>query len=178
MKKIETHIKQAQRGNSKSQQALFDATCGLMKSVAYRYSNNAGISEDIVQEGYVQIFKYLPKFKYINDAAAIGWMKRIVATEAIRYMKKTEKWNRTDHCITNQDAIFQDHLEYNDLFVILMRLPLNQRVVFNMHAMEGYSHQEIADHLNIAVSSSRSLLSRARTHLQSILQKQKTYGKV
>lgn len=170
-------IARIQKGDPKAQRALFDLSNKLLQSVAYRYCKNSMETSDILQETYIRIFANLSNFKYDNDAATLAWMKRITSTEAIRYLKKSKRWQQPDITLNTIEPS-SSQLEYDDLYKTLLRLPTKQRIVFNMHALEGYSHEEIAKELEIATSSSRSLLSRARTTLQSIINNETVYGKV
>lgn len=170
-------IQQAQQGQAKAQRLLFELTCDRLKSVAMRYVAEGSLAEDVLQEAYIRIYKHLKEFEYINDAATYGWMSQIVATESLRIIKKNKRWTELNQQV-NPKMIVDASLFEDELYRVLMMLPVQQRLVFNMHALEGYSHKEIADHLNIAESSSRSLLSRARADLQSQIIKNQSYAKV
>ena len=174
-------ITYCKKGRTKAQRALFDLTCDQLKSVAMRYVVDSSAAEDVLQESYIRIFKGIDQFQYVNDAATHGWMRRITTTEALRYLKKNRNWHRAmnDGIEMEMPTVEQDHALFRDeLFQLLMALPLNQRMVFNLAIIEGYSHKEIAEQLGIAVSSSRSLLTRARALLQSRIIKNDSYANV
>ena len=174
-------ITYCKKGRSKAQRALFDLTCDQLKSVAMRYVVDSSTAEDVLQESYIRIFKAMSSFEYINDAATYGWMRRITTTEALRFLKKNKGWNDAmfEGAEINMPVVEQDHVLFRDeLFQLLMSLPLNQRLVFNLYVIEGYSHKEIAEQLGIAESSSRSLLTRARFLLQSKIIKNDSYANV
>lgn len=175
---IKSVINKCKKGDQKAQRELFDLSRAMLNSVALRYCDGTISAEDILQEAYIRIYKALPKFQYQNDAATFGWMKRILVTEAIREIKKSKKWDTAESTREIETSQPSSHLEYDDLYAMLQTLPLQQRVVFSMYAIEGYSHKEIAAHLEIGESSSRSNLTRARRSLQSILQTQQVYEKV
>lgn len=174
---LKTIIEQSKKKSTKAQRLLFDLTCDQLNSVALRYMGSTSLAEDVLQESYIRIFQNLNSFKYINDAATYGWMRQITAMEAIRNLKKNKRWLEIQkEVIPNPSVdspVFQD-----ELFQVLLTLTTQQRLVFNLFALEGYSHKEIGDQLGIAESSSRSLLTRARQHLQSQLTKYRTYEKV
>jgi len=175
---LENIIANATKGKPQFQRQLFELTCDGLKSVALRYVSDESASDDILQESYVRIFQKLKSFSYINDAATHGWMRQITATEAIRYIKKSKRWREVESGVEQNQTTENLELFKDELYIILQSLPLKQRLVFNMFAIEGYSHKEIALQLGIETSSSRSLLTRARAHLQSKLLKEKAYEKV
>lgn len=175
---LEKVIKLAQQNNSQAERQLFDATCDHLKSVAKRYVLIESNAEDVLQETYIRIFKHLSSFNYINDAATMGWMRQITATEAIRYLKKNKKWEAVNELAENTVPVVIDDQLDDQLYHLLLALPPRQRIVFNMYALEGYSHKEISQQLEIAESSSRSILTRARSFLQAQVAKIKRYEKV
>ncbi len=170
---LENIIAQSKDGNSKAQRLLFDLTCDQLNSVALRYMGSTNAADDVLQEAYIRIFQSIHQFNYINDAATYGWMRQITAMESIRILKKNKRWQETQqevlHNPTVDSPVFQD-----ELFRVLLTLTTQQRLVFNLFALEGYSHKEIAEQLNIAESSSRSILTRARAYLQLQLTKYRT----
>ena len=171
---LKTNIEKIKRGSKKAEKALFIASNRHLMTVALRYVVDKSAARDVLQESYIRIFNSLPAFRYESEAATLGWMRRITSREAIRWLKKQKRWQNTDiqpfaGTISEIHPMFQD-----DLYRSLLILPTDQRLVFNMHAIEGYSHQEIAEKLNIATSSSRSLLTRARKKLKQQIEQQKT----
>lgn len=162
-------------GKQSAQKQLFLQTSNHLKTVALRYVKYATAADDVLQETYIRIYKNLSKFTYENDAAAMGWMRQIAAREAIRYIKRNQRWSEHD----NKVPIINHHeiqpMVMDDMYLMLARLPDNQRIVFNLAAIEGYSHKEVADQLDIKESSSRSLLTRARQNLQAQLIKKQAY---
>ncbi len=164
---------QIKKGSSKAEKNLFLTTTDHLMTVALRYVVDSSAARDVLQESYIRIFQQLPRFKYENERATIAWMRRITAREAIRWLNKQKRWRNTDiqpfaGTITENHPMFQD-----ELYRCLLILPTDQRLVFNMHAIEGYSHKEIAEKLQVAESSSRSLLTRARKKLVNLIEKQK-----
>lgn len=172
---LENTIYKCKKGDARAERALFDYTSNQLKAVAVRYLADAHGAEDVLQETYIRIFKNIQKFNYINDAATIGWMRQITATEAIRYLKRSKRWGKSDELKPKPQSFEMDVAFDDQLFKILLLLPSKQRLVFNMYAMEGYSHKEIANLLGIAESSSRSLLTRSRSFLKSQVAKMKRY---
>ena len=170
-------IEKSKKGDRLSQRMLFELTCSFLKGVALRYVADESAVDDILQETYIRVFKNVASFKYVNDAATMGWMRQITAMESIRYIKKNKRWHEMSSeqvrpAISQPTKAFED-----EMYKMLQQLPLKQRIVFNMAAIEGYSHKEIATQLEIAESSSRSLLTRARFYLQNQLKKNDSYEK-
>jgi len=175
---FKTLIYQSKEGDQKAQKMLFDHSYTKLKSVAMRYAVDTSLAEDILQETYIRIFKNLHQLEYINEASTLAWMKRITATEALRLIKKRKKWLQDDQQIQNTHTVSSTAFVQDDLLYALTVLSPRQRIVFNLYAIEGYSHKEIAQKIDIAESSSRSILARSRSLLKSIILKNKTYGKV
>ncbi len=171
-------IEKSKSNDGSAQRLLFELTCDRLKGVAMRYVIDQSQSQDVLQEAYIRIFKKIKTFNYINDAAAFGWMCQIVGTEAIRHLKKSKRWNQISDDGYSAPSVAHSAAFDDELYKILLSLPDRQRIVFNMFAIEGYSHKEIAAQLDIAESSSRSILTRARTFLQQQLTKQDDYAKV
>ena len=175
---LKTLIQESSNGKEAAQKLLFHQTSTQLNSVAIRYVVDKSLAQDVLQETYIRIFKNLKQFEYVDDNSALAWMKRIAATESLRLLKKRKRWNATDN-LHSSDAISDlDAYATDEIMQALLILPHRQRLVFNMYVIEGYSHREIANHLDIAESSSRALLTRARTHLQSIISKKKAYEQV
>lgn len=173
---LKTIINQIKEGSPKAEKALFKNTTGHLMTVALRYVVDSSAARDVLQETYIRVFQQLPKFRYESEAATMAWLRMITSREAIRWLKKQKRWQNTD-IQPFAGTIEQNHPMFEDeMYRCLLVLPTDQRLVFNMHAIEGYSHKEIAERLQIAESSSRSLLTRARKKLtQSIAQQKKSY---
>ncbi|MBT8219848.1 MAG: RNA polymerase sigma factor [Bacteroidia bacterium] len=168
----------AAEGKEQAQKQLFLKTSSQLKAVALRYVRDVSTADDVLQESYIRIFNQLTNFEYINDESTIGWMRKITAREAIRIIKKDQRWLDNNKSNFTPEIQNSNPMMMDDMYQMLMRLPDNQRVVFNLVAIEGYSHKEIASELGIEKSSSRSLLTRARKNLQNILTKKMSYEKV
>ena len=166
---IKKLITQAKTGRSGAQKELYELTCARLNSVALRYVVDRSLAEDVLQESYIRIFKNLQQFDYRDDPSTLAWMKRITVTEALRLLKKRKRWNALDQSSTSSIVLSIDYNATDDITEALTRLTDRQRIVFNMYAIEGYNHEEIATQLSIATSSSRALLSRARGILKSTL---------
>jgi RNA polymerase sigma-70 factor (ECF subfamily) len=169
-------IKGCIRQDPRSQRMLFDRYAGKMMSVCLRYANDSMEAEDMIQDAFIKVFQYIGQFKF--EGAFEGWIRRIVVNTAIRHLEK-KKLHFKDIDDNSQhapqiDAQAYHHLGEADLMRLISQLPDGYRLVFNLNAIEGYSHEEIAVMLNIQPGTSRSQLVKARKMLQyQILQLQK-----
>lgn len=150
-------------------------------AVAVRYAGNGAQSQDIVQESMIRVFKHLNAFNNDNENSFKAWVRKITAREAIRWLKKQNRYTSLDASEVN--LVFEIH-EIQDTFMrdellrYLQKLPDGYRMVFNLYVIEEYSHNEIGQMLDITESASRSQLSRARAQLQSMIKEKKHYEKV
>ncbi len=153
--------------------SIYSLSYSFLYSVALRYVLNDEIAKDILQETYIKIFKALPIFEYKNDNATYYWMKQICTNEAIKHLNKSKRRQGIESSLMMDKLVFNDHdLHVKDLYGALKHLPENQRLVFNLFAIEGYSHKEIGEALNITEVHSRTLLKRARKCLVQKLSKE------
>ena len=169
-------IKGCIRQDARCQRMLFDRYAGKMMSVCLRYANDAMEAEDMIQDAFIKVFQYLGQFKF--EGAFEGWIRRIVVNTAIRHLeKKKMHFKDIDESSSHTpqiDAQAYTHLGESDLMRLISQLPDGYRMVFNLNAIEGYSHEEIGEMLNIQPGTSRSQLVKARKMLQhQILQLQK-----
>lgn len=128
-------------------------------------------AEDVLVTAFTKVFERIDQFK--GDGSFEGWLRRIVVNEALTQLRR----NRSVYLETDIEAAdrepdyaqLSDQLETEDLLKMVQQLPAGYQMVFNMYAIDGYSHKEIAEHLGISENTSKSQLSRARTHLQRML---------
>ena len=162
--------------DARCQRMLFDKYAGKMMSVCLRYANDTMEAEDMIQDAFVKVFQYIGQFKF--EGAFEGWIRRIVVNTAIRHLEK-KKLHFKDIDDNSQhapkiEAQAYNHLGEDDLMKLINQLPDGYRLVFNLNVIEGYSHEEIAEMLNIQAGTSRSQLVKARKMpQQQILQLQK-----
>jgi len=164
------------KGKTTAQRMLFEKYSPKLYAVCMRYANNEDEAKDILQDGFIKIFNKLSLYK--SEGSFEGWMRRVVvntALDAIRKNKKLQSQVDLDdvsYSLTTNETVL-DQLAANDLLEILQTLPLGYKTVFNLYVIEGYSHKEIAEELNITVSTSKSQFSRAKGILRKIIEKQK-----
>jgi RNA polymerase sigma-70 factor (ECF subfamily) len=155
---------------------LFEQHAGKMMGVCLRYAQDNMEAEDMLQDAFIKVFQYISQFKF--EGSFEGWVRRIVVNTAIRHLerKKMSFKEIDDHSPHNPQIDPQafTHLGEDDLLKLISQLPEGYRMVFNLNVIEGYSHDEIADMLNIQAGTSRSQLVKARKMLQAqIVQLQK-----
>jgi RNA polymerase sigma-70 factor (ECF subfamily) len=150
-----------------------------MMGVCMRYATNRTDAEDILQMGFVKMFQKMDEFK--NTGSFEGWVRRIMVNTAIELYRKNVRLLNTvelDGVIEVDDVNALNQLAVKDLMHLVQNLPDGYRMVFNLYAIEGYSHKEIAEQLGISEGGSKSQLSRARIYLQEKIRKLEvpTYG--
>jgi RNA polymerase sigma-70 factor (ECF subfamily) len=164
-------IKGCLRRDRVSQQHLFDLYSSKMYAVCYRYVKNPMEAEDILVTAFTKIFERINQYK--GDGSFEGWIRRVMVNEALTFIRKSRNmYLETDLDQADREPNYDqlsDQLEAEDLLRMIQELPAGYRLVFNMYAIDGYSHKEIADQLGISENTSKSQLSRARTYLQKLL---------
>ena len=155
----------------KSQKALFDNYSNKMKSLCLRYVGNEQDAEDVLQEGFILVFTKLKNYKF--DGSFEGWLRKIMINVSLRFLKKKKKMfveNIDDvYSLYDKSENIYAKLSQDDLMQTLYKLPDGYRLVFNMYAIEGYSHKEIGKILKIGESTSRSQLAKAKSRLRVLL---------
>jgi RNA polymerase sigma factor (sigma-70 family) len=151
--------------------------------VCLRYARNTMLAEDMMQEGFIRAFEQLPN--YTGKGSLEGWLRRIFITTAINHFRKHYRFDKHDREIEKvaylEDSNGSDiigQLSMGELLEMLNRLPDGYRVVFNLYAIEGYNHREIAGMLGFSEGNSKSQLARARSMLQRMLLAQEEAGSI
>jgi len=158
-----------------AQRQLYDKYSSLMMGVCMRYANSEEEGEDILIEGFTNIFSHLQEFRF--DSSLVTWMKRVMLNAAISHFRKNHKHHNqfsledmpTD--LRPENELPSDKVQVKDLLALVQRMPENYRVVFNLAVVEDYSHKEISEMLEIQESTSRSMLTRARNWLKERMEK-------
>lgn len=158
----------------KAQQAFYCEFSPRMFRLAYRYVSNEQDAGSIVNMGFFKIFNHIQEVVYQSEISLQAWMKKIVINEALMFLRQRFPIKEPVNNLTeelNLENISGDNLVVEDYYKLIRRLPDDLRTVFNLYAIDGYTHKEIALQLNIHESSSRVYLSRARKLLQEYLSK-------
>jgi RNA polymerase sigma factor (sigma-70 family) len=167
-------IKGCLKGERRSQKHLYELYSPKMYALCYRYVKDSMQAQDILVTAFMKVFDKISQFK--NEGSFEGWIRKIMVNEALSCLRKQRTmYIETELEFADREVDYDqisDHLEAEDLLKMIAELPAGYRIVFNMYAIDGYSHKEIADHLGISENTSKSQLSRARTYLQRILEEQ------
>jgi len=162
------------RNDAAAQQELYYKYSPKMLSVCYRYAKSREDAEDMLQEGFIKVFTQIHQFQ--NRGALEGWIRRIIVHTCINNLKKNKKFSDSVDIIhASSISLREDNipsiLQAKQVVESIRLLPLGYRTVLNLYAIEGYSHKEIAEILDIEESTSRSQYTRAKAMLEEILVK-------
>jgi RNA polymerase sigma factor (sigma-70 family) len=162
-------IKGCVAGKPEAQEALFKKYSGKLFGISLRYTKDYSAAEDVLQEGFIKIFTNISSYK--GTGAFEGWMRRVVVNTALeRFRKQFQMYPITEINESELGLKYDDILadiSAKDLLGLVKDLPPAYKMVFNLYAIDGYSHKEISEKLNISIGTSKSNLSRARKILQS-----------
>jgi RNA polymerase sigma-70 factor (ECF subfamily) len=156
-----------QRADSKAQKCLYERFASQMYGVCLRYLKNQMDAEEALLNGFMKIYLNIGQFE--NKGSFEGWVRRVMVNEALAFLRKKEPLYMAveDSHVQVAGTNRADHdLAEEELLDLLKTLPAGYRAVFNLYAIEGYSHKEIADMLGITEGTSKSQLSKARAMLQ------------
>ena len=155
------------------QEELYKRFAPKMYAVCLRYASNSEEAEDILQEGFIKIYKKLSSFR--GDGSFEGWIRRIFVNTAIEHFRKrtyqqpiTEQHEKT---VEGKYLSVLDSLAEKDIMELITQLSPGYRTVFNLYVVEGYTHKEIGELLGISEGTSKSQLSRAKVILQDLVKK-------
>lgn len=159
------------QGHRRMQEELYKRFSPRMYAVCLRYAGSSEEAEDILQEGFIKVFKKIDSFR--GDGSFEGWMRRIFVNTAIEHFRRkrylmpvTEK---EENSMEGKYSSALDDLGAKDIMALVQELSPGYRTVFNMYVVEGYTHKEIADILGISEGTSKSQLSRAKVILQEMV---------
>ena len=165
---LEILIKGCKKGDRKSQEALYNRFSSAMYGLCLQYASGEEDAQDILQEGFIKVFKKISQVQ--NPAAIPGWIRRIMINTALEKYRSQVLLKRIDDVKTGYDQEVSnsafDNLTSEELVKLIQGLTPKYRMVFNLYAIEGYSHKEISEMLGISEGTSKSNLSRARATLK------------
>lgn len=161
------------RNDRLAQRELYDRYARLMMAVCLRYIGDEVSAQDVLQEAFIKVFAALPTFA--GSGSLEGWIRRIVVNTTLETLRKSDVMRDTAgiedaEMAVSTEAGVMERLSAEDLMGMIAALPAGFRTVFNMYAIEGYSHKEIADILGISEGTSRSQYNRARNLIQRKIQ--------
>lgn len=162
-------IKGCRKGDRNAQKELYDAYSRKMMGVCLRYVNDRETARDLLQDGFVKVFTCIDS--YTGSGSFEGWMRRIFVNCALEYLRKADVLREAADLDNTPELVQPDSSAVSDmsaaeLMQMIRELPAGFRTVFNLFAIEGYSHKEISEMLSITESTSRSQFTRARQLLQ------------
>lgn len=162
-------VKKCIEGDNRAQKKLFDLFAPKLFGVCLRYMKDHNLAQDTLQDGFVKIFTKLSD--YNGKGSFEGWMRRITVNTCLDQLRKDQKLKMNTSIddvsfLVKDNHWIEEELTAKDLLKLVESLPDGYRVVFNMFAIEGYSHKEIAEQLNISENTSKSQFSRAKSHLR------------
>ena len=174
-------VKRCKAGERKAQELLYKQFASKMLGVCCRYAKDKMEAEDMLQNGFIKVFQKINDFR--GEGSFEGWIRRIMVHASIEYYRKHNRMMQLAD-LEEADTEASDNplaiakLEANDLLVLIQELSPGYRIVFNLYAIDGYSHKEIATIVGITEGASKSQLSRARSILREQVTKmeRKIYG--
>ncbi len=165
-------IARCAKDDLKAQRELYDRYAAKLMPMALRYAKSREDGEDILQEAFIKIFKNLKSFR--GDAQFLTWMKRIVINTAINHNRK--KLYQEPMMDIEQTTLYVDqdlilsNFHFTELLAMIQKMPTGCRTVFNLFAIEGYGHKEIAEELEISEGTSKSQYARARALMKAMIE--------
>jgi RNA polymerase sigma factor (sigma-70 family) len=165
-------ISACRQGSVRAQKLLYERFAGLMLTVCLRYLRQRADAEEAMLTGFVKVFRALEQYRH--EGSFEGWIRRIMVNEALGQLRKKEPLHLAiDDMVTDvpsTQATAESDMAAADLMQLLSELPAGYRTVFNLYAIEGYTHPEIGEMLGISEGTSKSQLSKARAMLQRRLE--------
>lgn len=177
-------VESCKQNNRESQQELYKLLYNYAYGITYRYANDVQEANALVNDSFLKLFKNLNGCKLDKSTHMLnsfkGWFRRIIVNTCIdRYRsQKNIKQHETNAspCTIDKSENGEDKLGYKEIINTVKQLSTAYRTVFNLHVIEGFTHEEIAGFLGISVGTSKSNLSKAKEHLRTILEKKMNYN--
>ncbi len=167
----EVLIEECLDGNPIAQRELYELYSPKMMAVCFRYASNREDAEDMLQEGFIKVYSQLSSFK--GNGSFEGWIRRIIVNTCINTLKKNRKFDEVVDIEHAFDASVKETvhslIQAKQVTECIRLLPTGYKTVLNLYAIEGFSHREIGEMLDIAESTSRSQYTRAKALLEQIL---------
>jgi len=169
----EPNLQACLRGDRLAQKQLFGHFKGKMFALCLRYANSREDAEDILQEGFVKVFRDLGQYTGVGNFE--GWVRKVFVNTALQHLQRNKK-NLLTSELDGQDfpdeppTYDAEETPAKNMTRMLQQLPPGFRTVFNLHVLEGYSHPEIAEILGISVGTSKSQLLRAKAYFRKMLE--------
>jgi RNA polymerase sigma-70 factor, ECF subfamily len=175
---LSLHIEKCVLNNRESQKRIYTSFYGYAMAVCDRYTNNQDDSVEILNDGFLKIFKEIHRYKpaYSDVVGSFkGWLRKIMVYTAIDHFRKNHKYAFTAELdngviqVSSQTESALDKISYEEIIRAIQKLTPGYRTVFNLFVIEGFTHDEISEKLGISSGTSKSNLAKARRQLQKIL---------
>lgn len=165
-------VKECISGNAIAHKKFYDLFAKKMMGVCLRYCSNYDEAQDVLQDGFIKVFSKLPKF--VNKGSLEGWVRRIIVNTALDQYRKNKKFQKDVEIDAvgfklEKEEFIVETITADYLLKIVQTIPEGYRMVFNLFAIEGYSHKEIASMLGVTESTSKSQYSRAKKMLRKLV---------
>lgn len=175
-------IQECASGNRAAQKAFFEQLYAPMFRVCLRYVSSVEDAEDCTMKGFQKAFQHMSQFRYEGENSVLYWVRRIVVNECLMHLRKKKNLVlHTEEAVTEValPAEVLQKMDAEELNGLVMSLPAGYRTVFNLFAVDGYTHKEIAEMLGINENTSKSQFSKAKSRLKTLLEQQPSfiYGK-
>ena len=163
------------KGEPAAQKALYQTFAGKMMSICMRYAHDREQAQDILQDGFVKVFQKMDRFR--GEGPLGGWIARTMVNTALDNIRRNKPYDQSldlteaEH-LHSAEGLAVSKLTTNELMDLIQALPTGYRTVFNLFAIEGYPHKDIAEMLGISENTSKSQFMKARAYLRKLLPKE------
>lgn len=175
---LEQIIKQCKKGKPLAQKELYNLFAGKLYYICLRYVKDEMAAQDILHDSFIIIYEKINTYK--GNGSFEGWLKRITINKALEHIRKTKPTYEINDAINElqveEDKCNENIVNMDNIIRTMNKLPKGCRVIFNLYFFEEYSHQQIAEELEISVGTSKSQLSRAKQLLKDVLKTKSNYG--
>jgi RNA polymerase sigma-70 factor (ECF subfamily) len=167
-------LNKIKKGHPGAQRLLYDAFKMELFNVCRRYSSDEATAKDMFQEGFIKIFKDFHQFN-IQRGTVRSWVRKVMVNAALQHIRSNKKWNGTleINALPNHDLSYRDNildtLSMEEIQKLIVQMPDGYKMVFNMYLIEGFSHKEIAQMLDITESTSKSQLYKSKQWMRNKL---------
>ena len=170
-------VEECQQGNAFAQKRLFDQFANRLFRVSLRYVRNEPEAEEVLMNGFLKAFRAIGHFTYRDENGLEAWLRRIVVNEALQHLRSNQylpvfQIDADAEAQPDPVPLPDEGLDAERIYDLIRQLPPGYRTAFNLYAIEGYTHREIAAQLHISENTSKSQLNKARTLLQTWLTQQ------
>ena len=167
-------VRKCRKGHRGAQRLLYERYADRMFRTCLRYLKDPEDANDTMMTGFVNVFKNIDRFEQRGEGALEAWASRIMVNACLMHIRRSKKMEVVTEYpeLLAEEGAASDGIEAEDVYQLVLELPIGYRTVFNLYAIEGYSHKEIATELGIGEATSRSQLSKARELLKKRIDQQ------